>query len=588
MGTKVEENLVTIDFDLPFPVHISNEPLNVDVKGIKCTLYLEMVPRENIDPRLRRGGGDFDLIEDRFGWVRYSKVSVSIPLNQLPPAPVGMKQDEWPIEIAVSAVNNFLAHYRDLLNLPWIRRMNPTEVWAADVTYNERKLPERTVHYRRTHQIRPRIVGISDELEQTLRGRLSGTQRASPWKLLLLDAEDALSRGDTRLAVILGQTAIEGAVSELLIHKFRESQPALVEVRTQLQVKKALSYESAVEKASIDVKLSTGFQLATGNSLETDTMLWYEWDVANAMRVACVHHGYSPLLKEARTVVNIYWRIYREHLDKLLPNWGATTIDWVSESINAVTQALGQPPSKCLSALIRQTIPALQKRLVLYHIDLLPVAMDRGGNITAEVRGDLLAIWLNPNEDFDKNQMFIAEALVYFELLSEEYPRARVADTLPPGVSQTGWERISETLTQTVLKLAGCDRLKKTGFPVDKLAKDSLEATKKLLLDPDYLAPDRNEVRAKTVPLEVMALYFSLEEDSAKQELLGLVAKRTPGYVKDIECLLKVVQQTGHETREKCVQLMVKCRNCLIMLDSCLIVDPKEHLIYYSSGPQAY
>lgn len=56
MGNKVEENLVTVDFDLPFPVHISNEPLNVDVKGIKCTLRFEKVPRENIDPRLRLGG----------------------------------------------------------------------------------------------------------------------------------------------------------------------------------------------------------------------------------------------------------------------------------------------------------------------------------------------------------------------------------------------------------------------------------------------------------------------------------------------------------------------------------------------------
>lgn len=250
---------------------------------------------------------------------------------------------------------------------------------------------------------------------------------------------------------------------------------------------------------------------------------------------------------------------------------------------------MGHSIGGCIALHYALKFPHKIRRLVLYDIDLLPVAMDRGGtNIMAEIRGDLLAIWLDPDEDFDKNQMLIAEAFVYFELLSEEYPHARVADTLPPGVSRTGWELISETLTQTVLQLPRCDRLEKAGFPVDKLAKDSLEATKKRLLAPDYLAPDRNEVRAKTVPLEVMALYFSLEEDSAKQELQDLVAKRTPGYVKDIECLLKAVHQTGHETREKCVQLMVKCRNCLIMLDSCLIVDPKERLVYYSSGSQAY
>ncbi|MFC1938941.1 hypothetical protein ACFLWM_02165 [Chloroflexota bacterium] len=110
MGSNPKANLVTINFDLPFPVHISEEPLDINVRGITCTLQFDKVTRETIDPRLRLDGGEFDLTEDRFGWVRYSKVNVSIPLSQLPPVPPGIKQDEWPVEIAISAVNNFLAH----------------------------------------------------------------------------------------------------------------------------------------------------------------------------------------------------------------------------------------------------------------------------------------------------------------------------------------------------------------------------------------------------------------------------------------------------------------------------------------------
>ena len=380
MDNYVEENSVAVNFDLPFPIHISSEPLDVDVEGIKCTLRFEKVPREKFDPRLKFSGENFDLLEDRFGWVRYSKGNVSIPLNQLPPVPLGMEQDEWPLEIAVSAVNNFLAHYRDLMNLSWLRTLNPTEVWAADVTYSKRGFPPRTVHFRHMYQVKPRIVGIGSEREQALRERLRKTQRASPWKLLLLDAEDALNRGDARLAIILGQTAIEGAVCEVLIHKFRENQTPLDNVRDKLRVgKKALSYESAVERSPSDFKLSQGLQLATGSSLEEDTTLWYEWDVANAMRVACVHQAHSPLLKEARTVLDTYWRVYREHLEKQLPNWNAVTIDLVSDSVNAVTQALGHPPSKNLSNVIQKTMPTLQKRLVFYHIGWLPVSKKRSG-----------------------------------------------------------------------------------------------------------------------------------------------------------------------------------------------------------------
>ncbi|OGO01448.1 MAG: hypothetical protein A2Y59_04160 [Chloroflexi bacterium RBG_13_52_14] len=590
MDDAVEENLVAVDFDLPFPVQISSQPLDVDVRGIRCTLRFEKVRRENLDPRLRLSGRDFDLLEDRFGWVRYSKVTVSIPLDQLPPVPLGIKQDEWPIEIAISAVNNFLGHYRELLNLPWVRLMNPTEVWAADVTYRERGSLPQTISFRRMHQIKPPIVGIADEQEKALREHLKKTQRASSWKLLLLDAEDALSRGDTRLAVILGQTAIEGAVCEVLIHKFRESQAPLDKVRTELKVgKKALSYESAVERATIDLKLSKGLQLATGNGLDEDATLWYEWDIANAMRVACVHHAHFPPLKEARTVLDTYWRVYRERLDQQISNWDAVTTDWVSGSISAVIQALGQHPSKSLYDVMKKTIPALQKRVVFYHIGQLPISMERGDRIgMAEAKGDLLAIWIDPDRDFDMNEVFIAGTLFCFDLLSKGYPRAKVSDTLPPEVGRAGWKLVSETLTQSVLQLHVYNRLKKAGFTITKLAKESLETTKRQLLAPDYAAPDSNAVAARTLPLNVMALYFSLEKDSAKQELIKLIAERAPGYINDVECLLKAVQQTGYETREKCIQLMVRCRNCLVMLDSCLIVDPKDRLVYYSSGPQPY
>jgi len=340
MESNLKTDLVTVNFDLPFPVHISEEPLDVDVRGTTCTLQFEKVTRETIDPRLRLGGGNFDLIEDRFGWVRYSRVNVSIPLSQLPPVSPGIKQDEWPVEIAISAVNNFLAHYRDLLDASWIRRMNPTEVWASDVTYFEGGVPKRTISHRRLHQLKPPIIGIDAELERSLRERLRECRRVLPWKLLLLDAEDALSRGDTRLAVILGQTAIEGAVSELLIRKLLEKRPPLAEVRDKLRVGKALSYESAIEKAGIDQKLSSGLKLATGSDIKTDAMLWYEWDVANATRVSCVHHGHSPPLKQARTVLNTYWRIYREHLEGPLMNEAALAVDWIGDCINALTQAL--------------------------------------------------------------------------------------------------------------------------------------------------------------------------------------------------------------------------------------------------------
>jgi hypothetical protein len=265
----------------------------------------------------------------------------------------------------------------------------------------------------------------------------------------------------------------------------------------------------------------------------------------------------------------------------------ALTVDWVGDCIDALTQGLSQPPSQHLCDLIQTTLPTLRKRVVLYHIDLLPVAMDRNVNVMSENRGDSLAIWLDPNEDFEKNEIHVAGALIHFQMTEENYPYAKVSDTLPLEIYRTEWELISQTLTQMVLRLPNNERLKKAGFAKDKLINKSLEATEKHFIDPDYVAPQPNEVRARSLPLEVMALYFGLDKGRQKQ-LLELISKHAPDCVPYVDCLLKAVNQTGYETREQCVQLMVKCRNCLMMLDSCLVVDPKERLVYYSSGPQAY
>ncbi len=581
---------MTVDFDLPFAVHISSKPLNVDVEGVKCVLRFDKVQRDSVDPRLGIEG-NFDLLEDRFGWVRYSKASISIPLSQPPPGLAGTRTEEWLVGIAISAVNVFLGHYRDVMNLSWIRPVSPIEVWGAEINYFQNGLTTRTVSYRPMHQLCLPIAGIGDEREQILRRRVQESHHPSQWKLLLLDAEEALNRGDARLAVILGQTAIEGAVSEGLVYTFHKRQLPLKDVRQKLQAGKALSYEEGVKKAraSLLSKLTEGLNLANRTSIKNDLALWYDCDVANATRVACVHYGYFPSAKEARKVLNTYWRVYREYLEKLLPDQKTLETDYVGESINAVAQAFEQPLSKALSDIIREVVPILQKRLVLHHISSLPVHLDKEGTFgQAEAQGDLLLIWLDPGKGFDDNQAFIAETLIHFELLSKGYPYAKVAESLPFEQGRAGWEAIAETLTCAVLSLPINDRLRKAKFAVDTYAMERLEATRRRLSDPSYIEPRPNEARAKTVPLEVMRLYFSLESSMAKQELLNLVADRLANYTKGIRRLIEVIQKQGHSSQEECVQLMVECRNCLLLLDSCLVIDPQKRLVYYSSGPRSY
>jgi hypothetical protein len=587
----VKTDSVTVDFDLPFPIHVSDQPFDVDVKGTTCELQFQKITRDSLDPRLRLGGGDFDLDEDRFGWVRYSTVNVSIPLNQLPPPPSGIKHDEWPVEIAISAVNNFLAHYRDLLNASWIRRMNSTEVWASDVTWFKEGVPKRTVSHRRLHKISPVIASIDSETEGILRQRLKESQPALASRQLLLDAEEALSRGDTALAVILGQIVVEGAVTTLLIWKCHQNKPSLDEVRSKLPYlssEKALSYEAVVEAALVHHKLSTGLNFAIGRDISKDATLWYEWDVANSVRVACVHHGHKPSLRKARKALNTYRRVYHEYLEAGLPNVSDISADYGSDGINAASQALNQTPSERLCSLIRRVLPELKKSLLFYHIDRYPITKFKSVNLMAEDRGSFIAIWLDPNEELIKNEAHIARALFHYELIRKGYPYAKVADTLPDETTRTNWELFCEVLGLAVLGLPENKYLREAGFNIDELIQASFESTRGQLLAPDFADPPIHELDAWTFPLQLMGLYFGLDRDEQRQELVELVSNRASGISTRLSCLLKAIQEVGYETREDCVGLMVRCHNCFLALDSCLVIDPLQRLIYYTSGTRRY
>ena len=380
-------------------------------------------------------------------------------------------------------------------------------------------------------------------------------------------------------------------MTTLLIQKYRQNKPSLVEVRSKLgirQPEKALCYEAVAEEASIHNKLSQGLNLAIGRDVSKDATLWYECDVANAIRVACIHHGHKPSLRKARKALNTYLRVYHEYLEADLSKGSDTLVDYGSDGISAVSQALNQAPSDRLCSLINRVLPELRKRMLFYHIDKYPLRKYRSVNLMCEDRGSIMAIWLDPDEDLSNNEVLIARALFHYGLVREGYPYAKVANTLPDETTRTNWELFCEVLDLEVLGLADNKYLREAGFEMDKSIQAKFESTREQLLAPEFVDPPNMELNAWTLPLQLMGLYFSLDKDDKRQELLDLVSRRAPRISTSLACLLKAVQEVGYETREDCVKLMVKCHNCFLALDSCLVVDPKEHLVYYSSGPLRY
>ena len=595
-GFTMQDNAqdsVSVRFALPFPVHISSEPICADVRGMKCTVLFEKVKREHVDPRLGGSGGDFDLPEDRYGWVRYSVATVHVPSRQLSPPPLVVEKDEWLLQIAIDAVNAFLGHYREMMNLPWLRQVSTRDVSMVEVSGISRACPLPGLSLSLRTGVCLPIIGISAEREQIIRRRLQESRQPSPWKLLLLDARESLARGDTRLAVIVGQIAIEGAICDGLARKCRELQVRLTDVRKQLNEERILSYEDAISRANFWFKFTDGLKMVGLGGVDEDPALHCALDAANTMRVACVHYGTIPSPKEAERAVDTYHRVYREYLEQLLPGDGALrNRDCVEESSDAVAQALGRQPSDALRGVIEEELPVLGKKLVLQHISRLPMHLDRRNRrhtlVQAQTQGDALLVWLDPKRDVSHNEMLIAEALTYFARLFCGYPYAMAADKLPFEEGRLGWEHIADTLTQAILGLHVTEHLRKKGFDLAERAMQRLRATMDRVSKPDYREPQPEEAATKAFPLEITELYWSLESDSARQDLLGIVKGQVPSCAQEVGRLIEVVRRGRFSSQEDCVELMVACRNSLRLRDSCLVIDPRKRLVHRSRGATSY
>ncbi|MGB5931699.1 MAG: hypothetical protein WBH57_01350, partial [Anaerolineae bacterium] len=167
--SKVEPNRAVVELDLPFALHISSEPLEIPVAGATTKVSFHKVEREVPDPRLRIAEGDFGLVEDRYGAVSYSTVEVEMATQGLPPPPAGFPLGGWPLEIAISAINTFLVHYRRSMGLPWIKQVSPASLWSYRVDWFVDDVPIGSDWGSHGRGVTLPIAGLKKEVEDSIR-----------------------------------------------------------------------------------------------------------------------------------------------------------------------------------------------------------------------------------------------------------------------------------------------------------------------------------------------------------------------------------------------------------------------------------
>ena len=174
----------TIDCSLPYRVRASDRTYTVPTgSGVDVQIELSTVQREEYDPRVG-SGTNIEFVVDRFGWTAYSEVKARVDASDNLEA----------VTRFLSALNNLIAQVRDLFEIPWMHEVDQDDLF--NLTVGAPGGSFRTAFgYARTRGIRTAMVGLSESGEELLAGRLAGYEPVSPWRILDLDAMDALDRG---------------------------------------------------------------------------------------------------------------------------------------------------------------------------------------------------------------------------------------------------------------------------------------------------------------------------------------------------------------------------------------------------------
>ncbi len=208
-GAKVK---TVIWFEIPFPLFIQEQnPIKFRIDGVLHILEIEILENPMADFRAE-GGGFVELIEDKYGLVNRSKITLTIFKYIDPDERVEMKTFSEKNEIskiileATNALNYFIECYRVTTGNYWIEtvyyKMIPN--FTFEIKVGHPKSGTQTAI--KDHLIRysPTEPPIKPWLKNTTISNLEGCLEKgeiSLWQILLLDAKDYLLRKEYREAI---------------------------------------------------------------------------------------------------------------------------------------------------------------------------------------------------------------------------------------------------------------------------------------------------------------------------------------------------------------------------------------------------
>ena len=310
---------VKVTFDLPFCIYLEDGMYEVSRGNWLASVQLERIEQEHIDPRLGIDTASTDLVRDRHGLLRYSRVVIEMPGTMVIEEATRIRVNAGEIEVddgvvtlnleqddlleyhdvarqeALNVINRLIEVFRQITDSFHLKRIPMAEIFQSDTMwYHDDELIVGTHHSSFGNGMTLGITGVTPQTLDTLRGRLkSGEEVALPFELFM-DAKDRLHRGEYRLAVVDARTALEVWVDKILLVYFQIQETSLESACQILDVRsgRAENLEDALQQAAINRKLGNALSIAVPMDLHNGyPKLWQLWLVAKDLREQGVHQG---------------------------------------------------------------------------------------------------------------------------------------------------------------------------------------------------------------------------------------------------------------------------------------------------------
>lgn len=345
---------VRVTFDLPFSLYLGDGVYKVVRSGYVASVQIEQIAQAHIDPRLGISEANTEYTRDRYGRLRYSKLTVELPAQVVITRETRRQVDDGELEAgeevvrlnfttdelvsrygraalleAVDVGNRLIDVYRHVTDEFHIRRVPFEEIFQAEIQWCYADEILGGTHYVAFGQgMTLRVVGLSDEVLNELHSWLNSEKTVPIFFDLYRDAKDGLDRSEYRRAIIDARTALEVLLDEVLLGYFFSKNTTIECACRILDIppKGVESLETAVDRARINRKLGHAMKIVLNLDLhDGNPELWQKWLRAKELREKGIHRGRGTNRSEAVDAVNSMGKL----IDSIRQALGS--VDWLED-----------------------------------------------------------------------------------------------------------------------------------------------------------------------------------------------------------------------------------------------------------------